>query len=419
MAAVPSVLGATLTKAIIPLVPLIKEEDLEKVTLTSYVTVGQAPNQRSEKRKATIISCSTGDPETLLRTIVEFLDAASQVSRLNLTAGPNRYNKFRECLGGAVRDTWDVIAPNHAQTVNGFEGALSDFVAQYLMPTAGADQRLYLDTIKKPFRLTVQQLAERLRFINRLMRWFPGNAASPFDESTLKLLFYNMMLPKWKLAFLSSGTDINDGNYTLLHLQRYMTIQETAFNAEREMRHRQKLAGRGGGSSSPQRRQGYGTGYGTSPSPQRRRMDHVGRYVPRSPPGRGGGRQGARGSPRGGYGGRSRGQGGRGGRGYGRGYARGRNEQYLATSSTPTPGVPPAASAAAAQQPQDSHYHEEAQEDAEYYEDGYDEAYYNEDEEEPSLALTRSRSTQDDEYYDDYAEDYDQDDAHWMDNLQF
>ena len=46
----PSVLGLTLTtEAIIPLIPKVKKEDAETVSLTTYVRVGAGANQVNEK----------------------------------------------------------------------------------------------------------------------------------------------------------------------------------------------------------------------------------------------------------------------------------------------------------------------------------------------------------------------------------
>ena len=72
----PSVLGLTLTaEALIPLVPKIKKEDVEFVSLTTYVRIGHGANAYSEKRKASVPLCNTGDHELLLRTVVDFMDA--------------------------------------------------------------------------------------------------------------------------------------------------------------------------------------------------------------------------------------------------------------------------------------------------------------------------------------------------------
>ena len=164
-AVAPSSVGATLSKAIIPLIPKVKKEDREKVTITNYVNAGTQANPRYEKRKADIVLSSTGDHETLLRTIMEFMDHRT---KLGLTTGTDCYEKFRECLGDNVRDTWDTVRSNFANTVPGFLLAIDSFILRYFRPTSMADQGVYLDTVKKPFRLTCLELGQRLSFINKI-----------------------------------------------------------------------------------------------------------------------------------------------------------------------------------------------------------------------------------------------------------
>ena len=91
----------------------------------------------------TIHKCDNGDPETLLRVMLDFIDACSALS-LALTAGPGRFAKFREVLGGPVRDKWDdcvVTAPPVPQTLAGFEAALDLLTTRCFKQTeAAADQ---------------------------------------------------------------------------------------------------------------------------------------------------------------------------------------------------------------------------------------------------------------------------------------
>ncbi len=173
----PSVAGLTVTKAVVPLISRIKEEDKYSVTLQEYVEVGVAPNTRYEKRKFVVPGCKSGEPEALLRTITEFIDVCGDdyLALTHAGAGPRRFIKFRECLGGPVRDAYDVACADHVgRTLPDFNTVLGNLVGMYVESTALADQRVYFDTVKKPYRLNVAAVGERLRYINRLMRWFPG-----------------------------------------------------------------------------------------------------------------------------------------------------------------------------------------------------------------------------------------------------
>ena len=48
----------------------------------------------------------------------------------------------------------------------------------------------------------------------------------------IKTLYYQMMPPEWQRAFLNSGQVIMDLTYTLLYLQRFMTLQEEQNQAD-------------------------------------------------------------------------------------------------------------------------------------------------------------------------------------------
>ena len=48
----------------------------------------------------------------------------------------------------------------------------------------------------------------------------------------IKNLYYQMMPLEWQRAFLNSGQVIMDPTYTLLSLQRFMTLQEEQNQAD-------------------------------------------------------------------------------------------------------------------------------------------------------------------------------------------
>ena len=60
-----------------------------------------------------------------------------------------------------------------------------------------------------------------------MMSLFPGAKGNlPMQTIDVKNLYYQMMLADWQRAFLNSGQVITNANYTLLDLQRCMTLQE-------------------------------------------------------------------------------------------------------------------------------------------------------------------------------------------------
>ena len=73
-----------------------------------------------------------------------------------------------------------------------------------------------------------------------MMSLFPGAAGNPpMQPVDVKNLYDQMMPGEWQRAFHNSGQVITDNNYTLLLLQRFMTLQEEQNQAD-VARHRQQ-----------------------------------------------------------------------------------------------------------------------------------------------------------------------------------
>ena len=74
-----------------------------------------------------------------------------------------------------------------------------------------------------------------------MMLLFPGVAGNPPMQSVdVKNLYYQMMPGEWRRAFLNSGQVITNNNYTLLSLQRFMTLQEEQNQADVARYHQQQ-----------------------------------------------------------------------------------------------------------------------------------------------------------------------------------
>ena len=74
-----------------------------------------------------------------------------------------------------------------------------------------------------------------------MMSLFPGAVVNPLMQpADVKNLFYQMMPAEWQRAFLNSGQVITNNDYTLLALQRFMTLQEEQNQADIARRHQQQ-----------------------------------------------------------------------------------------------------------------------------------------------------------------------------------
>ena len=254
--ATTSAAGLALRRHVIPLVSSFNDQsDNTKVSLMRSVNIGDGNN---EKRKYNVPYASSQDVETLCRCVLEF-DDVSAVPRLSLTTGPLKFSYFRQCLGGTIRDKCDVLADGRNETVVNFQLVRNELIAELVRPTDLADQRHYLETSKKPYKLNCAALSARLETINKMMSLFPGAGGNPPMQAVdIKNLYYQMMPSEWQRAFLNSGQVITDPTYTLLSLQCFMTLQEeqnqadVARRCQLQQRNPRSRGGRGG--RSPNRR---------------------------------------------------------------------------------------------------------------------------------------------------------------------
>ncbi len=66
--------------------------------------------------------------ECFLRVVLEIQDAMWDKC-LSLTMGPNLFSYSCQVLTDEIRDEFDVICPNHPNTVNGFEAGLAQLIS--------------------------------------------------------------------------------------------------------------------------------------------------------------------------------------------------------------------------------------------------------------------------------------------------
>ena len=230
--------GVTGKQPIIPLIPQddIKDEDHATVTLTRQM-------DGNDKRKVKVFVASDPDDiEGLLRTLKDFEDA-NEPGRLEINgvgAGALRFTYFRQCLAGTVRDDWDVAKEGLGNTADEFNVAKANLINTYILPTDLEDQKVYMETVKKPYKMSVNKLAQRFRYMNNLMQYFPGTNRPPFNENALKRILFKSMLEEWRDNFVSSGQELNADGYSYRALTRYMQQQEAVYNSKRPQKKRAK-----------------------------------------------------------------------------------------------------------------------------------------------------------------------------------
>ena len=117
------------------------------------------------------------------------------------------YTEFHKCLEDIVLDTYDTLLLSVATCDHAsFLDLINKLIGHFTDPTAYADQKQYMDTYKKPFKLTVKELANRLIIVNKYTCYLLGSNGDPiYTDATIKYAFYNMMISQWQLAFTGSA----------------------------------------------------------------------------------------------------------------------------------------------------------------------------------------------------------------------
>lgn len=156
-----SAINMLLKEPVIPFSRKKGEKDIRKVKLEHTVTVNMIANGIAmpyrEKRSATLPIAEDGDVEVMIKLGLTFIEA-SQLDALSLTPGMY-YTEFRKCLDGIVLNTYDsLLATVVIRDENNFLFLLGELIGSFTETTAFADQKRYMDTFRKPYKMTVKEL---------------------------------------------------------------------------------------------------------------------------------------------------------------------------------------------------------------------------------------------------------------------
>lgn len=109
---------------------------------------------------------------------------------------------------------------------------LNELIGHFTDPTAFADQKHYMDTYKKHYKLSVWELSNWLINVNNYTQNLSGsNGNTIYDNATIKYALFTMMFLHWKLAFAGSAqTELSHPAYTYLHLTWFVETLEIIHN---------------------------------------------------------------------------------------------------------------------------------------------------------------------------------------------
>jgi len=134
-----------LNRPVITLRPKVLYAHLQRVVLKHTFFDN---NIQVQKRKATINKIWRGDPELILRTIMEFYDACD-TTRFNPNTGMLHFTYFPQTMDESIKLTWqDVLSEIANRSLPAFEQAISNFIGRFIQDDAYVNLRTYLQTTK-------------------------------------------------------------------------------------------------------------------------------------------------------------------------------------------------------------------------------------------------------------------------------
>ena len=142
--------------------------------------------QDGEEIKESVSEYENGTREELLLTIRDFCAMASTYDLWTELAVNNVYGKFRRCLKGEIRGSWDEILEDEPRSEDDFQDQLILLAVDELGMNAHKNQVKYLRRTKKPENMPVQKWFKRIRFINRMLPLLSGGATVKSDEYLLE-----------------------------------------------------------------------------------------------------------------------------------------------------------------------------------------------------------------------------------------
>jgi hypothetical protein len=170
-------------------IPLKPGVDPEKVPHISFSIKHE--NMEVTNHATGLTCCMTTDLETILVTIAEIKDMPG-ANHLNITQGPLCFQYAREFFGGNACRSWDPAILGLAKTVANLQVAFTNLIKQLVLTETYLDQCMYMQSLKKPIEMTVQQIIACILQMQELMSHLPRQEQEPMmTEHEFKYIVFN------------------------------------------------------------------------------------------------------------------------------------------------------------------------------------------------------------------------------------
>ena len=124
------------------------------------------------------------DDECLLETLREFENVTSTYELWDTETDTIVYARFRRCLIGSARDSWDAIIEGQVKTQENFDEAILSLSEEVIGLDAEENQKEYLKNTPKPSNMSVKNWIRRIKHINSLIRLM-GEGATGLSTKTI------------------------------------------------------------------------------------------------------------------------------------------------------------------------------------------------------------------------------------------
>ena len=203
---------------VIPFVPRFETKSVEKIKLSRVVSNGS-----QAKREQPVFDGS--EFELLLVCEREFEEV---VTELELNTGQDKFTWWRKGLSSTARDTWDRILTGYSEdmrTNENFQAAMVQFKRKYCTADSRANQIAFLENVKKPPTMTVQDFVARIQKIQMYLNRIPSVADEQLSPTLVKNIIFRAMPKSWHCEFLRKYSGAQSA--TLQQLQEFMMNEKT------------------------------------------------------------------------------------------------------------------------------------------------------------------------------------------------
>eukprot|EP00978_Attheya_sp_CCMP212_P019036 scaffold52846_cov53-Attheya_sp.AAC.1 len=166
----------------------------------------------------------------MIRTLREFVEVADD---LDFTEPAEKFTNFRKRLRDIARDDWDTVRVQYPATIGGFNATVYAWKEMILPEDVYEMQKNYIETVKKPFTMSVRDFVKRIRQMASFLPEFPmPMGASGLSQIDLKNIIFRGMPSAWQENFVHA--DMRIANITLAQMTDYLASEQIIADTRRE-----------------------------------------------------------------------------------------------------------------------------------------------------------------------------------------